>query len=111
MNVTIDLAKKHIIDKPNEAGILRADLIKVIRYAEELETKVKNLSISGVTNFEKLEEVNNIDEVINEKELLWKRIDKRLHLKLKQQKAEGKKFITDEQIDSLIDQIIEEETN
>ena len=53
--------------------------------------------------------MNKINQVINDKESLHKRIDKRLTLKLKQQKAEGKKFITDEKIDELIDQCIEEE--
>jgi len=55
--------------------------------------------------------MNKINQVINDKESLHNRIDKRLTLKLKQQKTEGKKFITDDKIDKLIDQCIEEELN
>ena len=46
MNVTIDLAKKYIKDKPNDADILRASLIKVIRLYEEQE---KQLLLYGVS--------------------------------------------------------------
>ena len=38
-NVTIELAKMHLQDKPDDISILRADLIKVIRLAEELLNK------------------------------------------------------------------------
>ena len=48
MNVTIDLAKKHLKDIPENLGVLTADLIKVIRYAEELESEVKKLKLCGV---------------------------------------------------------------
>ena len=40
MNVTIDLAKKHIKDKPDDADVLRASLIKVIRLFEEQEKQL-----------------------------------------------------------------------
>jgi C4-dicarboxylate-specific signal transduction histidine kinase len=42
VNVTIDLAKKHLIDKPYDIGILTADLVKVIRLAESLLKNQRN---------------------------------------------------------------------
>ena len=43
MNVTIDLAKNHLRDMPENCDVLKADLVKVIRAYEELENRVNNI--------------------------------------------------------------------
>jgi len=43
--VTIDLAKKHLQDMPENNDVLKADLIKVIAAYEELEKAVKNNAV------------------------------------------------------------------
>lgn len=43
MNVTIDLAQKHLQDIPNNVEVLRADLMKVIALYQELESRLDNL--------------------------------------------------------------------
>ena len=45
MNVTIDLAKRHLRDIPENINVLRADLIKVIAAYEELEKRTHNSKI------------------------------------------------------------------
>ena len=52
---------------------------------------------------------NKIEDLINDKELLHIRIQKRMEVELQRQKDAGKKFISDEEIDSLIDNIMKEE--
>lgn len=43
MNVTIDLAQKHLQDIPNNVEVLRADLIKVIALYQELKSMQDSL--------------------------------------------------------------------
>jgi hypothetical protein len=56
-----------------------------------------------------LDNNNNIDKVIDDKARLDERISIGLERELKRQKEAGKKFISDEEIDNLIDSIIKEE--
>lgn len=53
--------------------------------------------------------MNEINKVINDKPYLDERVSMGLNRELKRQKEAGKKFLSDEEIDSLIDKIIKEE--
>lgn len=54
-------------------------------------------------------DMNEIDKLIKDKPRLTERISAGLDRELKRQKKSGKKFISDEEIDTLIDGIIKEE--
>jgi len=51
MNTIIDLAKKHLQDMPENSEVLKADLIKVINVAEQLEQQLKILNIPVVNGW------------------------------------------------------------
>lgn len=51
----------------------------------------------------------NINDLLNDKELLHLRVEKRMIEELNRQKKSGKKFISDDDIDKLIDSVIKEE--
>ena len=53
--------------------------------------------------------MNEINKLINDKPKLTERINAGLDRELKRQKKAGKKFLSDEEIDTLIDDIIKEE--
>jgi len=53
--------------------------------------------------------MNKINKIIKDKPNLRERISAGLDRELKRQKEAGKKFLSDEEIDSLIDNIIKEE--
>jgi hypothetical protein len=53
--------------------------------------------------------MNEINKLIKDKPTLTERISAGLDRELKRQKKAGKKFISDEEIDTLIDRIIKEE--
>ena len=53
--------------------------------------------------------MNEINKLIKDKTKLTERISAGLDRELKRQKKAGKKFISDEEVDSLIDHIIKDE--
>jgi hypothetical protein len=53
--------------------------------------------------------MNNINKLIKDKLGLTERVNVGLERELKRQKKAGKKFISDEEIDVMIDKIIKEE--
>jgi hypothetical protein len=53
--------------------------------------------------------MSEINKLIKDKQKLSERISAGLDRELKRQKKAGKKFISDEEVDTLIDQIIKEE--
>jgi hypothetical protein len=57
-----------------------------------------------ITNME-----HKIKELINDKKMLYDRIHDRISAELQRQKENGKEFISDEQIDKLIDGILKDE--
>ena len=52
---------------------------------------------------------HKIKELINDKKMLYDRIHDRISAELQRQKENGKEFISDEQIDKLIDGILKDE--
>lgn len=52
---------------------------------------------------------HKIEKVINDKEMLYERIHKIIGVELQRQKENGKKFITDEEVDALIYKVMNEE--
>jgi hypothetical protein len=57
-----------------------------------------------ITNME-----HKIEELINDKKMLYDRIHDRISVELQRQKENGKEFISDEEIDKLIDGILKDE--
>jgi len=53
--------------------------------------------------------MNKMNKLINDKTTLTERISAGLDRELKRQKDAGKKFISDEEVDTLVDKIIKEE--
>jgi hypothetical protein len=51
----------------------------------------------------------NIEKLIADKKTLGERVHERISVELQRQKDGGKKFISDEEIDNLIDEIITDE--
>lgn len=52
---------------------------------------------------------HKIEELINDKKMLYDRIHDRISLELQQQKENGKVFISDDEIDKLIDGVLKDE--
>lgn len=52
---------------------------------------------------------HKLDHIIQDKDLLHIRIQKILESELQKQKKSGKKFISDKQLDALIERIMKEE--
>ena len=52
---------------------------------------------------------HKIEELINDKKMLYDRIHDRISVELQRQKENGKEFISDEEIDKLIDGILKDE--
>jgi hypothetical protein len=80
VNVTIDLAKKHLEYKPDDMDILRADLIKVIRVAEEAEKRAWNEALELAA--EKAKVINHNEGLCD---MCWGQVDRNSILNLKKE--------------------------
>ncbi len=70
--------------------------------------KIDKLSIKRVINIVN-DEYQPIHQSVNNSKTLRERIEDRISVELRRQKESGKKFISDDEIDELIDQILKEE--
>ncbi|MFW6247371.1 MAG: hypothetical protein ACOC22_04350 [bacterium] len=53
--------------------------------------------------------MNNINKLIKDKKTLTDKVEEGLVRELQRQKKAGKKFISDEEVDKLVDEVIKEE--
>ena len=81
--------------------------LATLKWVLEQSTNINKWDLRQIL-FEEIEKIENSED--NSVELnLHDRVEAGLDRELKRQKAAGKKFISDDEIDSLVDEIIKEE--